>query len=389
MRITKKTLISSLIVVMLALAVLLRAISLSNQNLDTEGYIRWYNEIAARGFAALADDFAVYTPPYLYMLWLATLVKGIVPPLLAIKLIPTIFDVLSVFAVFKLVRLKFPQGQIPYLAATGFLLLPTVIANSTYWGQIDSFYTSFLLLCVYFLLTERPTHAMIMLGVSLSIKAQAVFLLPFLAVMFFKKRIPWMALLIPPLVYVISVLPAVWAGRPLMDALSVYFSQVGEFPQIAMHAANLYSLIVKRPHWVLPAYYGGLALTVIVLGAWIFYYARRRFALNPRLILLTALLSVALTPFLLPKMHDRYFFPADNLSFVLAFFAPSFWYVPIGYQIISGLVYYIFLFSVTPEQNTLFLRTAVLLNTLMVAHLVIRQWLETRQEKAETEVSLP
>ena len=376
----KQTLVTALIALMFVLAVGLRLASFPNQNIDTRGYLNWYSQIEARGFAALADDFSVYTPPYLYLLWLATLVRGVLPPLTAIKLIPVLFDALSAFAVFKLVRLKFPQGQAPWLAMAGFLLLPTILLNSAYWGQIDSLYTSFLLLCVYFLLTERPAPAMLMLGLSLSIKAQAIFLFPFLAVLFLKKRIPWPTLLIPPLVFVVSILPAVWAGRPFMEALTIYLSQSGEFQQVSMHAPNLYSFAVGHPTWRQPIYYGGLALTAVILGGWILGYARRRFALTPRLVLLMALLSAALTPYLLPRMHDRYFYPADNLSYVLAFFAPSYWYVALGYQVISSLVYALFLFRMTDQQNQLFLLTAILLNTGMVAYLLIRQWLETRPD---------
>jgi len=120
-------------------------------------------------------------------------------------------------------------------------------------------------------------------------------------------------------------------------------------------------------------------VTVILLGGWVLVYARRRFPLDPRRILLLALVSTILAPFLLPRMHDRYFYPADNLSLVLAFFAPSYWYVALGYQIISSLVYALFLFSLTDLQSNLFLLTAILLNTLMVGYLVVRQWLETRE----------
>lgn len=375
----KQTLVTALIVLMFALAVALRVLSFPYQNIDTKGYLNWYSHFEQRGVAALADDFSVYTPPYLYLLWLASLVRETIDPRLSLKLIPTAFDLLSAYAVYKLVRLKHPQGQIPWLAAAGFLLLPTVILNSAYWGQIDSLYTCFLLLCVYFLLTERPAPAMWMLGLSLAIKAQAVFLLPFLAVMFFKKRIPWPTLIIPPLVFVASILPAVWAGRPFMEALTIYVSQSGEFQQVSMHAPNLYSFAVGHPTWIKPIYYGGLALTVILLGGWVLVYARRRFALTPRLVLLTALVSTVLAPFLLPRMHDRYFYPADNLAFVLAFFAPSYWYVALGYQVISSLVYVLFLSSLTDLQSNLFLLTAILLNTLMVGYLVVRQWLETRE----------
>ena len=83
MRISKQTLITSLIVLMFALTVVLRVASLPTQNIDTKGYLKWYSLIEQRGFAAMADDFAVYTPPYLYLLWLATLVKGTIPPMLA------------------------------------------------------------------------------------------------------------------------------------------------------------------------------------------------------------------------------------------------------------------------------------------------------------------
>ncbi|KXK11697.1 MAG: hypothetical protein UZ14_CFX002002665 [Chloroflexi bacterium OLB14] len=63
--------------------------------------------------------------------------------------------------------------------------------NSTGWGQIDSLYTSFLLLCVYFLLKEKPFYAMLMFGVAFSFKSQSVFLLPFLGIMFLKGKINW------------------------------------------------------------------------------------------------------------------------------------------------------------------------------------------------------
>jgi Gpi18-like mannosyltransferase len=224
---------------------------------------------------------------------------------------------------------------------------------------------------------------MVMCGLSVSIKLQAIFLLPFLAVLFFKRRIQWYHALIPALVYILTLIPATLAGRPFFELLTLYLSWSGEFPQLAMHAPNLYSFVVGHPAWRQPIYYGGLALTAIVLGGWVVVYARRRFPLDPKRILLTALVSAALTPFLLPRMHDRYFYPADKLSFALAILAPSYWYAAIGYQVISSLVYVLFLFSVTQQQNDLFLLTAILLNTGMVAYLLIRQWQETKLEAGE------
>ena len=48
-------------------------------------------------------------------------------------------------------------------------------------------------------------------------------------------------------------------------------------------------------------------------------------------------------PYILPKMHDRYFFPADVLSIVFAFYWPRYWYVPIVMGTTSLLAYAKFL----------------------------------------------
>ena len=362
------------VILLFILAIAIRIAAISAQNADTNDFNQWYQVLAKRGPAALSTKFATYTPPYLFLLWLGTLLKAILPPLYAIKIIPILFDALSAFAVYKLVRLRYTGDHVPWLAAAAFLLLPTVVLNSAYWGQIDSLYTSFLLWCIYFILTDRPLPALLSFGISFSIKAQAVFLAPFLAVMAFKKRVPWVYFLIPALVYAITaILPALAAGRPLVDTVNIYVSQVKAYPQLAMHAANLYSIVPYR--FAQAAYYGGLAVAAILLGAWTLYYGLRKFELTPRAILLTALLSLVLVPFLLPKMHDRYFYPADNLSYVMIFFVPAYGIVAAGYQLISGLVYYIFLHSVTPEQNLFMLRSAVLLNTLLVSGLVVHQLL--------------
>jgi Gpi18-like mannosyltransferase len=374
----KRNLVAVLITLLFLLAIGLRIAANPAENLDTNIYLRWHGILVKEGFSAFSKNFGVYTPPYVYLLWLASLFKEVLPPLVAVKLIPTLFDGLSSIAVYKLVRLKYPQGPVPWLAAAGFLVLPTVLANSAYWGQVDSVYASFLLWCIYFLLTERPLPAVLAYGIAIAVKGQAIFLIPFLGVMVLRRRIPWTYIPIPPLVYVLFTLPAVLAGRPFMDLLTLYFKQVNAFPQLAMHAPNLYSIIPAR--FAPIAYYGGLAAAAIILGVWMFYYGLNKAEMTtPRAIMLTALLSLVLVPFLIPKVHDRYFYPADILSYVMAFFVPVYGIVAAGYQLISGLVYYIFLRSVTPEQNLFMLRSAAALNTIMVSGLVIHQFLFLRR----------
>ena len=49
-------------------------------------------------------------------------------------------------------------------------------------------------------------------------------------------------------------------------------------------------------------------------------------------------------PFTLPGMHERYFFLADVLSVVPAFYRPRLWYVPLLVQTSSLLAYEAYLF---------------------------------------------
>ena len=94
----------------------------------------------------------------------------------------------------------------------------------------------------------------------------------------------------------------------------------------------------------------------------------------------TALVSLALTPFLLPKMHDRYFYPADVFSLVLAFFVPEAWFVPVAYQVISLTAYTPFLIGASSWDIIPF---AILINTLTIGYLLWKQWKMTSNKSGE------
>ena len=361
---------------------LLRWISLSALNADMSlFYIKFYDYFAEHGFSALGDNFSLGTPLYLYLVWLATLTRNFVSPLIALKLESMMFDLISAIAIYKIVKLRFKEGKIPLLATAIFLLLPTVIMNSSLWGQIDSLYASFLLLCIYFLLTDRPILAMLAFGVSISFKLQACFIVPFLMIMTFKKRILWYHFFIPILVYMVTIIPAVLAGKPLLDALTLYLAWTGIANAPALNAPNWYSLATVPPFyvdWAITINIG-LVFAAFSILLWIFLYARKQYVINKDVIILSALVGFALVPFVLPKMHDRYFYMADILSLVLVFYYPAYWFLPIFYQVASGIVYYNFLFSVDPGEYFVRFMISALFTTIALIVLLAKQHLETNQ----------
>ena len=336
-----------LIGLLLLLSLIVRRLSLPVISLDMQaGLFDWYGFILKRGFInAFKENFALYTPAYLYLLWLATLVNGIVSQVTLIKLISISFDILSAFFVSKIIRLKYPHSYIPWLAAVLAFSLPTVILNSSYWGQCDSIYASFLLGCLYFLLTERPVWAVFFFSLAFTFKLQAVFLLPFLAVYTLRKKIPWWSYLLIPGVYILFALPTIYAGRPWLDVLSIYATQTDKFPKWSSTTPSMYLPLQGLVPLTKPLTLVTVALAAVIVLIWVYLAWKKHEKDGYTPVILAALASVALVPFVLPRMHQRYFYPQDLLALVAAFFLPVLWFLPILSQVITFLSYGPFLFN--------------------------------------------
>jgi Gpi18-like mannosyltransferase len=282
--------------------------------------------------------------------------------------------VINFFLVYQIIKTKFENNK-ALLGAAFFWSAPTVMINSSFWGEIDSLYICFLLLCFLFLLKDRPIAAIISFAIMFSIKAQAVFILPFLAILLFKKRIPWKSFFLIPIIYMVMMLPAILAGRSVTSLIFAYLSQGREFAGASMNAANFYFFVGRSSYET--SLLIGIPLAALLLLIWALVYGRKTFSVTPNILVLTALISVTLTPFLLPKMHDRYFYPADVFSLILAFFVPGTWFVPIAYQVISLLSYAPFLFALPPQG---FIPLAAVINFSMICFLLWKQWTITNEK---------
>jgi Gpi18-like mannosyltransferase len=90
--------------------------------------------------------------------------------------------------------------------------------------------------------------------------------------------------------------------------------------------------------------------------------------LTNEVVITIALLSVVALPFLLPKMHERYFYAADVLSITFAFFSPRFFFVAIVVQVSSLLSYApYFLDHDRPPAYLAYVAVAILLLILVLA----------------------
>lgn len=302
---------------------------------------QWYAAVQQHGFAAAGTAVSNYTPPYLYLLWGVSRVFPAISPVIAIKIPSILFDFVCAFFVFRLVSLRSPGGRLPLFAAVAVLLAPTVLANSSLWGQADSIYAAMLLACVYALMTGHGAWAMVAFGLGLSIKFQTMFMAPALCALWLRRVIPSWAPLLVPVVYALAMVPAWLAGRPAAELASVYLTQSVTYHQLTKNAPSLYAWLPQSQYELLvPA---GLALMTAIGCYFVWRVWKSRAALTPPLILELCLLSLIMTPFFLPKMHDRFFFPADVLAIAYAWYFPRRYHVPVAAGFASFFAYAPFL----------------------------------------------
>ena len=331
----------SLVAVGILLAILIRYPLLPFESLDYLKYLhRWYRFIVQNGhFAALKYDFSNYNVPYLYLLATASVLLAGIPTIFVIKIISIIFDFVLAFFVYRCVRLKYcelTEEAIPILAGLVALLMPTVVVNGAMWGQADAIYTAFLVACLYSLLAGRQAAAFIAFGLAFAFKSQTVFLAPLFLWLLTKKEVNWRYFFWSPAVYLISILPAWFIGSPLYDLLMIYVGQAGEYRDLSLNAPNLYQ-------WIPNAYYDfypiGIAFAAVVVLGIAYFVSKSRVKITVDRLVFMATFSVLIMPYLLPKMHDRYFFPADVISIILAFYYPRYWDVPVVIGSVSFLAY--------------------------------------------------
>ena len=306
---------------------------------DIATYFRpWMDVVQHRGLASLSSEFADYTPPYIYLMYLASWLVPLVDPLTAIKLINVPFVAILSLAIYQIVFLSSGNRSRAAIAAAALCVAPTPLVNAFAWAQTDCIFTSFLALFVVSAIKGARVAAASMFGVALAFKLQAMFLAPLLLYLIVAKQMRVWHLVLIPTVYLLMMVPAAIAGRPWLELVTIYARQADMFSELAVQAPNPWrivsalELVDYRTGVLIASSLAGLTALGIAVGS-------LRLEFSSRTILLVATLSAALMPYLLPKMHDRYFFVADIMTLTLAFVVPRLWVTAPLFQVGSLMAY--------------------------------------------------
>ena len=324
-------------------AMLLRGALLEHETLDYRDFLTvWVKRLGEQGgFQGLRWNIGNYNVPYLY--FLALFSYSSIRDLYLIKLLSILFDVILAWGAARIVRCVTKSETKALAAFLVTLFLPTVVLNGAYWGQCDSIYAAFALWSLYFALDDRPVASVCFIALSFAFKLQAVFLMPVFLIFLFARKMKWWHLAFFPVTYIAAVLPAVLLGRPFKSTLLFYLNEATSVGGgLNYNSPSVFAFLRGAENTAQLSRLGIAAAFAFLLLLFVFCFLIRR-RLNNRALLACALLICVAVPYLLPHMHDRYFFIADVLSAVFAFEFVTLVHVPVCVSFASLMGYHAYL----------------------------------------------
>jgi Gpi18-like mannosyltransferase len=353
---------------LLVLSILVRKSLINFQDPDYGLFSGWYDFVKAHGLHSFKYGYSNYNPPYTYFLYILTILP--ISKIVALKGLMGIFDIFMAVSVYYVVKFFRPIGYVPLIAAVSTMYLPTVLVTGVMWGQFDQLYVGAALFSLLYALRNNSKWAWIWFGAAIAVKFQAIFFLPVLIILVF-RRIRWYDAIWAVGTFLVLTLPPLVAGRSLGSLLGIYPDQTQLAKgDLTLNAPSIYQWF---PPDTFPFFYH---MGIGVAGAaciFILLYSLEHKKFSPKDILLCLTLVLYVVPFLLPEMHDRYFFPAGIASMILAFAYPSRLYAGIAVliQVITLFSYSPFIFNATPIPFTVLSLGILLIICLLTSRYIM------------------
>lgn len=313
--------------------------------------IPWYNAIKSQGgIQALSAQVGDYNILYQTIISLFSYLD--INCIYLYKLLSCTFDIILAFcsALFLCALTSTPKRGFKFnFIYFCILFSPMVIFNSSYWGQCDSIYVTFLILTLYALYNEKYVSTFVFLGIAFAFKLQSIFVLPFLiCIYFYRKKFSILYFLIPILVLELSGIPAFIFGRNLAAPFSIYLFQTREQPVLYANIANFWCLVGDNYEYLSSF---AMIFTLILLGMGLYLVLSGKKSLHKSEDYLNFCCWIVWTCVMfLPVMHERYTYLLDILLIILCFID----YIYLPFATISGILsllsYSCFLFD-TPYNS--------------------------------------
>ncbi len=290
----------------------------------------WFYQLKEVGsLAALAEFEGDYNLPYVTAMLLLTYLP--IEPLISIKMLSIAFDYLGAYVLMRMAmdcvdedgvkeNEKWKTGVIAYAVV---LCLPITVINSGYLAQSDGIWAALAVLSFRQISLGHPVRGMLALGCALSMKLQAIFILPVLLIYLWKKKnnsffhIFW----VPVAIQLLSI-PAVIAGCGWDIAYRVFSRMLGRYPFLYYYYPNIWTYFSEAPYYVFGKIAIILTFICLLLFAVIVINSKIK---ESRGNWIEYAIWIAMTcVMLLPCMHERYNYLAEILIVTYAVCRPKY-----------------------------------------------------------------
>jgi Gpi18-like mannosyltransferase len=319
-----------LILTLLCAGLLLRISSatlMEGQPFDINLFKSWATTAANNLFQVYSSPRSSdYPPLYMYILFLigkAASFPAMSPYFTLLLKLPSIAaDIATSYLIYKLAR-KYLSPEISILLSAFYIFNPAVFINSTFWGQVDSFFTFIVISSVVMLSEEKIGLSSALFTAAVMMKPQGIIFLP---VLFFelvrqKSFISFLKTVVFSLSTAVIIMLPFSLNKDVLWIYRLFSNTVAEYPYASVNAFNFFSLIGKNyakdadALFVFSYHSWGMIFIVLITAFSWFIYMKGN---NRIFASAAALLQIAGVFTFSTRMHERYLFPAVALS-ILAF----------------------------------------------------------------------
>ncbi|WP_404520644.1 MULTISPECIES: glycosyltransferase 87 family protein [unclassified Paenibacillus] len=326
-----------------------------------------------------------YPPFYIYILYVIGKIgstDAFSPYMSVLLRLPNILaDIATAYMLYRLASKRVGFG-ISIGLALFYVFNPAVFINSTFWGQVDSFFTLLIVGMVVLLVENRVGWSTVLFTIAVLMKPQGIIYGPILFFELLRQRKvqPWLLAVGAAVVTtILVVLPFSWGQEPLW-LLDLYKGTVGEYPYASVNAYNFFALIggnytQDTTTLFLFSYHtwGMIGIVLVTLFTWWMYACSGK----PEFVAAAALVQIAGVFTFASSMHERYLFPAAALA-VLAYLYlrdRRFLWLAGGFSFTIFLnTFDIFYSSNSQDSYGVILCVTSLLNVLLFGYLVKVVW---------------
>jgi Gpi18-like mannosyltransferase len=358
----------------------------------------WLESIKSAGFKNFYTIDADYSDFFLFMVAIFSLLPSgpkvtvgsytyYLFDLYYLKASFVVFDYLLGWAVYLIIK-EITQDK--KKAVIGYLItiaLPVELLISSMWGNCDSSYVALFLFAIYFLLKKKDGWSWFFFGFALSIKMQAVFILPFFCYLWLSRKMKLYKIIYAVLALLLSALPTWFCGAGFSEPFKYLYTQAGRWPDLNYGCGNFWHFFSARSDSLSSITTAATVFGLLMIGVFTLIVLLRKVELTGENLITVAAFLIGIVPFFLPHMHERYFYALDVMVVLVALINKKHYYLIPMMQVSGGVAIYHYLsgkyFIAAWGEDSVLISSFINLAVLIILFCDIWKMNHVTDEKAE------